>query len=201
MPLSLLLLPLPRTLLFMPGIQNPEVRGAYVRQSQQFVLALSPPRPSPWLCRCSAATLPACCLGNKHILNHPEALYPRAKATLVEPRQTSSGQKSCTPSDELRSCKSSFDYWTLATLAAARQSNPGHVSWVPFVETVPTRTYFSGSVSTLVTSIMPHWSKPRPGRVASTEWCADHKSPDMLLKIKAEKADLWLTEQFCHYVS
>lgn len=29
------------------------------------------PKPSPWLCRSNAATLPACSLGNKHIFNQP----------------------------------------------------------------------------------------------------------------------------------
>lgn len=52
------------------------------------------PTPSPWLCRSNAATLPACCLGNKHIFNHPGPAS--AKATLAEPCLTSSGQKSWT---------------------------------------------------------------------------------------------------------
>jgi len=104
------------------------------------------PTPSPWLCRSNAATLPACSLGNKHILNHSGPVS--AKATLVEPHLTSSGQKSWTPSDEFRLYKSSSVYWTQATLVAARQSNPGRTSWVPFVETEPMRTYSSSLVST-----------------------------------------------------
>lgn len=49
---------------------------------------------SLWLCRSNVATLPARCLGNKHIFNHPGPLS--AKATLVELHLTTSGQKSWT---------------------------------------------------------------------------------------------------------
>lgn len=49
---------------------------------------------SLWLRRSNVATLPARCLGNKHIFNHPGPVS--AKATLVEPRLTTPGQKSWT---------------------------------------------------------------------------------------------------------
>lgn len=82
----------------------------------------------------------ACSLPGKQ--THPQS--PRgsvsAKATPVEPCLTSSGQKSWTPSDELRPCKSSSVYWTQTTSVAARQSNSGRNSWVPLVETVPARS-------------------------------------------------------------
>lgn len=50
--------------------------------------------PSLWLCGSDVATLPARCLGNKHIFNRPGPAS--AKATLLELRLTTSGQKSWT---------------------------------------------------------------------------------------------------------
>lgn len=118
------------------------------------------PTPSPWLCRSNAATLPACCLGNKHIFNHPGPAS--AKATLAEPCLTSSGQKSWTAI-----------WWTQAIRVKPCLLNPGHISGS---QTVKSRSYSLSSLcwnwasedmpfnlsvcSTQATLVKPRWSNP-----------------------------------------